>query len=155
MWAGLLASACTADGKDEGNLLFMNLLSVLSTGQARLLNHLCASSKKLRSHIGFVDAGWQQVPLATLQAISGIEDAQRLDREIDHLRALGLVDGGFPLDTLLVPGGRLVVTGGAKPEAIVAPLKPTGLALHMFVRCQGSAKSPPQFFDLEPEEGSV
>jgi len=52
MWAGLLASACTVDGKDESNLMFVNLLSQLTSTQVKVLNHGCESSEKRVSKKG-------------------------------------------------------------------------------------------------------
>src|SRR5438552_9230450 len=46
MWAGLLASACTIDGKDESNLIFVNLLSQLTSIQVKVLNYGCENSEK-------------------------------------------------------------------------------------------------------------
>ena len=37
-WAGLLASSCTPDGKDESNLIFLDLMHRLTTMQARILD---------------------------------------------------------------------------------------------------------------------
>ena len=65
--------------------------------------------------------------------VTGEDDIQRLDREIDHLREVGLINGGFD----------------AYSPSISASIEPLGLALHMFVRCQGSRTSPIDFFDIQ------
>ena len=61
----------------------------------------------------------------------GESDIQRLDRELDHLRELGLIDGG------LEPGSPWI------------RIRPTPLALHLYVRCRGSRLSPVEFFGLD------
>jgi len=40
MWAGLLASSCTEDGKNERNIVFINILSQLSPTDVKLLNRV-------------------------------------------------------------------------------------------------------------------
>jgi len=70
MWAGLLASLCTEDGKDESNLIFVNLLAQLTSSEARLLNYLCENAEKVTNPIGVVSAYTSrfQKPLAQFAA---------------------------------------------------------------------------------------
>lgn len=130
MWAGLLASACTIDGKDESNLMFVNLLSQLTSTQVKVLNYGCESSEKRVSKKGELRARDLYVRLKDLQVLTGEEDYHRLDRELDHMRALGLIDGGFFRDS------------------DTAGIKPTPLGLHLYVKCQGSPQSPVEYFGL-------
>ncbi|KAF5421991.1 MAG: hypothetical protein C5S45_02980 [Candidatus Methanocomedens sp.] len=46
MWAGLLASACTKEGKDESNLIFIHLLSQLTFSEVKILNYCCEEAEK-------------------------------------------------------------------------------------------------------------
>lgn len=46
LWAGLLASSCTFDGKDDTNLTFVDLLSRLTASQVRVLNYMCEAARK-------------------------------------------------------------------------------------------------------------
>ncbi|WP_438012095.1 hypothetical protein WME89_43175 [Sorangium sp. So ce321] len=73
------------------------------------------------------------VSLKALQEISGTYDIHQLDHELDHLREIGLLDGGFHADSINLD----------------AALTPTPLALNMYVRCRGSRQSPIEFFALE------
>jgi hypothetical protein len=63
--------------------------------------------------------------------MTGCVDIQRIDRELDHLRALGQFGflSGF----------------AAQPFADV---RPTALALHLYVRAQGSLQSPVEYFGV-------
>jgi Abortive infection alpha len=131
MWAGLIASSCTEDGRDDSNLMFLNVLSQLTTSQVRILNYGCANCQKFVTHGG----GWIQgspviIKLEKLQEITRVADFHRLDRELDHLRALDLITGGFP------------------PDSTDADIGPTGLALHLYVRGQGSSQSPVEYFGI-------
>lgn len=133
MWAGLLASSCTKDGKDETNLIFMNLLSQITSVEARILNYACESSKKELTLAGWLHANHLQIELKQLQELAATNDFHRLDRELDHLRVLGLID----------------IAGGFNPHSTSANITPSALALQMYVRCRGFAGSPVKYFGLE------
>ena len=47
MWAGLLASSCCPDGRDESNLMFINLLGQLTSSQVRILRFACETANKI------------------------------------------------------------------------------------------------------------
>ena len=47
LWAGLLASSCTEDGKDESNLIFINILAQLTSGQVALVKYACDHATKI------------------------------------------------------------------------------------------------------------
>ena len=130
MWAGLLTSSCTKDGRDDGNLIFINLLSQLTNAQAMILNYLCQKTEKWVAQSGFFQAKPMKVTQQELIGLTGLEDIHTIDLEIDHLRSLGLVYGGLDI------------------HSEEAEISPTDLALHMFVRCQGSTQTPPDYFGL-------
>jgi len=132
IWAGLLASSCGRDGRDEGNLIFVNLLSQMTINEIRIFNYACTTAAKVVSPGGLIVADPLECDFHHLQSISGIEDVHRLDRELDHLRSLGLCPYGFsPVD-----------------DDLLADVTPSSLALHMYVRCQGFSGSPLAYFGL-------
>lgn len=133
-WGGLLAASCTEDGRDESNLMFMHLLRELSTSQARIVKLVCETAPKWawgpnRLVVAMPGASIS-IELEDALRIAGISDVQQLDRELDHLRALNLIDGG--LDGF----------------ECSAELRPTTLCLHLYVRCQGSRQTPADYFKL-------
>jgi hypothetical protein len=130
LWAGLLASSCTTDGKDESNLIFANLLSQLTGLEANILAYGCQTAEKGVSSAGWLFANELRVNVAELIRITGVDDLQRLDRELDHLRALELIVGGFDPDTL------------------DADIQPTSLGLHLYARCNGHREDPSLFYGL-------
>ena len=136
MWAGLLASSCTPSGKDESNLIFINILSQITSLQAMIINHCCESAKKKISRGGWITSERYFVELDKLEKVTEISDFHRLDRELDHLRSLELIVGGFMQDSTL------------------ADLTPSSLALQMYARCQGYTGSPLDYFRLEKEKPS-
>jgi hypothetical protein len=134
MWAGLLASSCTPEGDDDSNLIFTNLLSGLTRLQARVLKYGCEASSKDFGHSGLIMASELRVTFAQLCEIAGEKDVQRLDRELDYLRSVSLLmeyTGGFDV-----------------MDSSTANIAPSALALHMYVRCQGSRDAPIDFFKL-------
>ena len=137
MWAGLLASSRSDGGRDDSNLIFINLLNQLTAPEARIMSYLCERVEKVRTESGVINANWLHLKLGDLHSISGIDDLHRLDRELDHLRALELTEGGIPVDHPAV--------GHDIPVA----MKPTGLGLNLFVRCQGATESPITYFALD------
>ena len=121
MWAGLLASSCTHDGSDESNWIFIGLLRQLTTVQAKLLAYACKMAEKQVLANGLIQAASQvELELNDLKNVAGCSDLHQLDRELDHLRTLGLIDGGFQAFGPYIE---------APPKAHFSP---TALGLHMF-----------------------
>src|SRR5436309_5740840 len=136
MWAGLLASSCTETGRDEDNLFFLTILQQLTGTEVKLLNHSCASAPKTALASGLIWPAPLRCSVRELRGIVGVDDLHRLDRELDHLRALGLTMGGIPLSATLA----------AEEQSV--DVTPTALAVNMYVRCQGSRESPVEFFKV-------
>ena len=133
MWAGLLASSCSSDGRDESNLIFISLLSQITGLQVRLLNYACKAVEKSVTSIGLIMPQRKNLRINVLELkhIAGIDDIHRLDRELDHLRGLELIDEGFDF---------------VRSDVDITP---TALALNLYVRCQGYIGSPVNFFQVE------
>jgi hypothetical protein len=134
MWGGLLSSSCTETGDDDSNLLFVDLLSGLTKLQAKILRCACERARKVATPNGLIGAITLMASSDSLLKLTGENDIQRLDRELDHLVSLGLLrNGGFT----------------ATATDLMANLTPTAMALQMYVRCQGSRSSPIDYFRLD------
>jgi hypothetical protein len=131
MWAGLLSSSCTESGDDDSNLIFTNILGGLTRLQARVIKYACEHAVKECTPKGLVVASTLVITWDELFVIAGESDIHRLDRELDHLRSLDIVNAGM------------------NPYEREADITPSALGLHMYVRCQGSRKSPVEFFGLD------
>jgi hypothetical protein len=131
LWAGLLSSSCSNDGEDDSNLMFVDLLSRLAVSQVRLLDHACRSAPKHVTQDGWLVAAPFQMTLEQLVAVTGIADSHRIDRELDHLRSLGLLE---------------LLSGGFTPGQSEAGVTPTSLALHFYARAHGCAGDPLEYF---------
>lgn len=132
MWGGLLASSCTDDGEDESNLIFTSILGQITSLQARVINYSCGNAKIHITRAGWISAEEMLlVELKVIEEITECSDFHRLDRELDHLRALQLINGGFD------------------PHSTNADITPSALALQLYVRSQGYLGSPIEYFGLE------
>lgn len=139
LWAGLLASSCTEAGDDDSNLIFINLLSQLTKMQAHILKYVCENAAiKIAPESGLILTEEFIIELDALKKIASEKDIHRLDREIDHLRDIGLIHGGFWPNT----SKRIQI-------------QPTVLALHLFVRGQGVRTSPIDYFDLKKSKTTL
>lgn len=140
MWAGLLVSSCSADGRDDSNLMFIDLLAKITAPQARILDHVCAACEKRCARTGLVLGSPLFLSLDEIKRVMRLDDIHRMDREPDHLHALGLLEqgSGFYFES---PAG--------------APVRftPSGLALQMHARVHG-APNPMVYFNLTPDHNT-
>jgi hypothetical protein len=131
MWAGLLASSCTIDGKDDSNLMFIDLLSRLSVSQVRIVEYACKTARVKIFRDGLLFPELLQCTSDELKAVSRINDIHRLDRELDHLVSIGVLrkgQAGFD-----IYGQNIGIT-------------PSPLGLQMYARCNGIAGDPAQYY---------
>jgi hypothetical protein len=119
-------------------LVFTDLLGRMTAAQARIVKFMCERVEKGRTKQGLL------VPISTLLApvagalkIAELDDLQQLDRDLDHLRALGLSGGGLDV-------AESTIEGDSPPPV---NLTPTALALQMYARCQG-VRDPLAFYGL-------
>jgi len=138
MWAGLLASACTPDGKDEANIMFIEMLSQLTASEALIFRYACEAAQKSVTELGTVTCDNVHVTLKQLIEATGIEEVLRLDRELDHLRNIGLLN--------LMSG--LSLTPRVDGTGPFGDVTPSDLGIQMYVRCQGSRLTPAEYFGL-------
>ena len=130
MWAGLLASSCTEDGKDQSNLVYANILGQMTATQSRILDYICREVQ-----IGYhlpsksVEAKLLIVPTTKIVEVAQIADLIKIYVELYHMDTLGLITGGF---------------FAASRHQI--EVRPTSFAMSLFVRCQGSRQTPYDFF---------
>ncbi|HUW80507.1 MAG TPA: hypothetical protein VMV54_06375, partial [Acidocella sp.] len=134
MWAGLLASSCTEDGHDETNLIFMNLMKNLIRDEVILLKYFCENAKVVRSQAGWIGIEGEIVLSAeTLLDILGYSDIHKIDLLLDHLRELGLLYQG----------------SGFQFNLAEALIRPSALALNLYVRGQGYIGSALSYFGCD------
>jgi len=100
-----------------------NKLKQITKGIIAILNYACETTKKIVSEAGWLLLEVLKVNLDQLCEITRVHDFHRLDRELDHLRALGLIGYGLG-------------SGGFDSHTTTSDITLTSLALQMYVRCK-------------------
>jgi len=132
MWSGLLSSSLDETGVDDSNLIFINLLKSLTGLQCKILNYLCKTANILYDRNGLIYCPEACIiNLAKLFEITGTKDINRIDREIDHLRALDLL----PSSSFLNENGSGFHVDQEDFSKI--GLQPSSLALNFYAKVNG------------------
>ena len=138
LWAGLFASSCTHDGKDDSNMNFVDLLRRMSSVEARILDYACIHCKKYIYPNKLIMPDTISVPFDTLVKITGTDDVYRLDSELDHMRSI----------ELLVQGHSFVRDAGGftASDQLDANITPSALALNLYFRTHSTGITPKEFW---------
>jgi hypothetical protein len=141
MWAGLLASSLTPDGKEDSNVMFLETLKGMTSAQAKFIEYVCLHCEKALDKAGEVVAYAFALPYSETQEILGCANSSDVKANLGHLRALGLLTGaGLTFLEIELKDGE---------KTLNAPnLTPDTLGLQFYVRCQGSRKSLKDFFKV-------
>jgi hypothetical protein len=134
MWAGLMASSCTKDGKSQDNLIFINLLGSMTASEAKLIAFTCEAVKKRRTSTGLLLAEGREFTMEELMTGSEIAEILVLDIAIDHLCQLGLLAMGSSLSL-----------DHHSPHLLI----PSSIGLHFYARCMGHATSVFDYYEVE------
>lgn len=140
LWAGLFASSCTPDGRDDSNIIFVDILKRLSSVEVRILSYACEHCRKLIYPNQLVVADTLVVDFSELQALSGIDDCSRLDRELDHLSSLSLLVGG----DAATDGGFI-----STEKELSADITPSALALNLYCKTHSLNQTVSKFWEKE------
>lgn len=139
LWAGLFASSCSPDGKDDSNMNFVDLLRRMSSVEAKIIDYACKNSIKFLYPNKLITSDGLNVSFDTLVEITGTKDIYRLDSELDHMRSI----------ELLVQGDSFEGNGGgftASDTELEANITPSPLALNLYYRTHTTGKSPIDFW---------
>lgn len=124
MWAGLFVSSCTKEGKDDNNLVFVNILRQLSSFEAKILKYACENSTKYITESGFVISDSLKIPLAKIMEVGGVTNVAVIDSSFDHMVSLRLFSNG-----LFESGGFAV-----DDPSLTADIGPSTLALNLYYK---------------------
>ena len=139
LWAGLFASSCTPDGKDDSNMNFVDLLRRMSSVEAKIIDYACKNSTKFLYPNKLIMSDGLTVSFETLVEIAGTKDIYRLDSELDHMRSIELLVAG---DSLEGGGGGFT----ASDIDLEANITPSPLALNLYYRTHSTGISPIEFW---------
>ncbi len=132
-WGGLLANA--VDGKRESSLVFVELLSQLTTFQVRILTVVCTRATKVLAESGSISANPLRCKIEELMLTTGSRGLQ-FERDLDRLSELKLIEKREPGSAALSASGETDLT-------------PSDLGLQFFARCNGHRGPLQEFFPAD------
>lgn len=138
LWAGLFASSCTPDGKDDSNMNFVDLLRRMSSVEARIIDYACKNCTKFLYPNKLISAQGISVPFEKLVLIAKTDDIYRLDNELDHMRSIELLNPGYVIED----GGGFTVND----ISLEANITPSPLALSLYFKTHSQDKTPIEFW---------
>lgn len=138
LWAGLFASSCTSDGRDDSNMNFVDLLRRMSSVEAKIIDYACRNCIKYIYPNQLIIAENISVSFDTLVEIAGTNDRYRLDSELDHMRSIELI----------IQGGSFVNGGGfnVSDYSLEANITPSSLSLNLYFKTHSLGVSPKVFW---------
>jgi hypothetical protein len=129
-WGGLLATSCTADGKNELSRVLVEVFSQLTTFPVRLLVVVCTRATKVLAESGLIRAQPLACKIDELASTTGSR-GQQVGRDLGRLCELGLIEK------------RSSPTMLASEEVFITP---THLCLRLFAYCNGQRGLVQQFY---------
>jgi hypothetical protein len=134
LWAGLLATSCSPSGKDESNVVFVNLLCQLTSTHVRILTAACTKATKFMAGVERVSSRPVTLTAREMMQITGSRDLIRIHRDLEYLSDLGL------LKTVVKTQSFSPIEG--------TDLAPTSLGLQLFARCNGHRGATQEFYGV-------
>lgn len=138
LWAGLFASSCTPDGKDDSNMNFVDILRRMSSVEAKIIDYACKNSQKFLYPNKLIMSDSLNVSFKTLVEIAGTDNIYRLDSELDHMCSIELIE---PIDYIGGTGG-----GFTASDNLEANITPSSLALNLYYKTHSVGKTPVDFW---------
>lgn len=132
-WAGVLATSCGPESSPDEHRQFIELFSRLTGVQVRLLAFISTRSIKALSEYGAFTAKPLECRIDELIASTGVREIH-MERELDFLSDLGLLEKKQPTPPTLVLAGKTRVT-------------PSYLGLQMYARSQGHRRALEEFYE--------
>lgn len=131
-WAGLLATSCTQNEAPGTDLTYVNLLSQLTTIQARIFAAGCVRASKQITPGDHIFAKPLSCSAEELIQIADTYDLVHIERDVQHLVGLGLV-----MKSVRWKYFSLIDK---------SDITPTTLALKLYARCRGHRGDPADFY---------
>ena len=140
-WAGILAASCASAESVQPPIKFISLLSQMTTIQARIFAGSCQLAAKSVDLDGCVSVRPLTCSSAKLVQIADTHDRVHIERDIQHLVELGLVEKSvkWKFFSLL-------------DQAVITP---TAMSLELYARCHGHRRAVEEFFADSPAAEAV
>lgn len=134
-WSGLLVSSCSEDVATVPDFEGTELLSQLTTIQARIFAAACDGAAKQLDPYGRISSRHLWRSADELIRISGTHDLAHIERDIQHLSWLGLIEQSVKWKSFsLLEEGNIT---------------PTALALNLYARCHAHRADVGAFYGIE------
>lgn len=127
-WAGMLASSVNYWARDRDNLQFAAMLSSLDPVQLRILDTACSGALRAERHAGYYFVPKLTCSTAVLQAIAGLSDLLAIERHLDRLYHMNLLEATLKHSSF--------------EHIDRANLTPTENGLRLYARCKGLLDPP-------------
>jgi hypothetical protein len=122
LWSGLLATSCSADGREKTDTTLVDRFAQLAPVHVRIFKEACSKATKFVSETGTASAKPLIYNFEALQKVAGSKSHAGIERDVHHLSSLDLL-----IET--------VGSGLLQPEQI--EITPSVLGLTMYARCNG------------------
>jgi hypothetical protein len=123
LWGGLMASSCSAEQWDEAALSYIELMSQLNFVHVRMLAGACTKSSKVITGPDRISSRPLAYSRSELIRITGSHDLIRIERDLQHLAELGLIE----------PTEKSTLFS----QISEAKITPTSLGLELYARLNG------------------
>jgi hypothetical protein len=135
LWGGLMASSCSTEQWDESSLSYIETMSQLNLIHVRMLAGACTKASKVITGPDRISSRPLAYSASDLMRIAGSHDLVRIDRDLEHLAELGLIEH------------RQKSTFFSQISD--ARITPTFLGLELYARCNGQ-RGTKKFYGLVP-----
>lgn len=139
LWAGLLATSCSYEGRDESNAIFVDLLSQLTSIHLRVLSAACTRGSKFYTSGERIGSRPLRLTAGEMTRVAGTRDLNRIHRDLEHLAELGLV-------TVTVRTASFAPIEGTD-------IAPTSIGLELYARCNGHRGRAQEFYGVQEMGG--
>ena len=140
-WAGILATACVAGHSSSSHMKFADLLSQLTTIQARIFAGSCTRATITAGRNGSISADPLTCSAEELVQIADTHDRVHIERDIRHLVELGLIEKSVKWKFF-----------SQIDEALVTP---TPMALELYARCHAHRGDVAEFYQSSARAARV
>ena len=139
MWAGLLASSCTKNNKNDINLIFLNILTNITTSQARIIN--LAFKKDYKLYKKYPNLYYTVIDKETSKLLqqADLPNSGMLLCVLDHLGSLGLLS--------------YHLSGHVQRQFVHICFEDS--ALQLYARCHGHSGTLDEFLALQSQSENV
>jgi len=134
LWAGLLATSCAIEPRDQLDIDFADRLSQLAPVHMRIFKAACTKAEKTDSDDCQVVSKPLIFEVKEIQQISGVQNLAKIEGDVCHLADLGLLEESVRSRSLLPPQ-EINVT-------------PSSLGLRLYALCNGHRGMLQDFYSL-------